>query len=153
MMRTMMLMRRLFAFALLFTLGCGTSSGERPADIPRPDISVQQAGSIFFGSSTSAPVSIDVRVTNTATVPITVREVEISSPGMMQYSINRATKTFNETIPPGETRTVGLTATAVSRQARTTTQEPLSVRAIVRLEANGRGFREIVMQQFAGPGV
>lgn len=143
-------MRTVIASALLFTLACASgSSSDRPASIAQPEISVRQAGPIFFGSSSTAGVSIDVQVTNRADVPLVVREVEVSSPGMTQYTIERGRKLFNVTVPPGETKTVGLVATAVARQTQTPTSEPLIVRAFVRLEAGGKSFREVVVDQFS----
>jgi hypothetical protein len=141
-------MRRLFLPLLLIAAACGSTSGNRPADIARPSIVIRQSGSFFFGSQPSAPISLDVTVTNNASVPLRVREIEVGSTGMMQYSVDRATKTFNETLAPGESRTMGLTSTARSRSTRPS-MEPLSVQAVVRFEANGRGFREIVTHQFA----
>ena len=150
---TLRLMRRLLAPLLLLAAACASASGDRPADIAKPDITVRQAGSIFFGSTTSAPVSLDVHITNNATVPLRVREIEVRSPGMMQYTLARESKTFNETIAPGQSRTLGLVATAYANNTSRQISEPLSVQAIVRFEANGRGFREIVLERLAGPGM
>ena len=146
-------MRRLLPLLLLLSAACGSTSGSRPADVARPEIAVRQAGSIFFGSSGVAPVSIDVHITNTANVPLRVRQIEVRSPGMMQYSLVRTSKLFNETIAPGESRTLGLVATAVARETRAPSSEPLAVQAVIRFEANGRGFREVIMEQFAGSGM
>jgi hypothetical protein len=146
-------MRRLFLVPLLvIAAACGSSSGNRPADVEKPSISIRQASSIFFGSSNTAPVTIDISITNNAKVPLRVREIEVRSPGMMQYGLQRTAKTFNETIPAGESRTLGLVATAIANQARTRSDEPLAVQAVVRFEVNGRGFREIVLENFAGSG-
>ena len=145
-------MRRLLPLLLLLTAACASSSGDRPKDIPKPDIDVRQAAPIFFGSGYRAPVSIDVHITNNATVPLRVREIEIRSTGMMQYSIDRVSKIFNETIEPGESRSLGLVTTATASRRELHSSEPLSVQTIIRFEANGRGFREIVLEQFAGEG-
>jgi hypothetical protein len=153
MMDTLRLMRRLSSLLLVLVAVACASSGDRPADIAKPDISVRQAGPIFFGSTGSTPVSIDVHITNNATVPVTVREIEIRSPGMMQYTLQRTSKLFHETIPAGTSRTLGLVATAYTNNPSRASGEPLAVQAVVRFEANGRGFREVVMEQFAGSGM
>ncbi|MEO8380805.1 MAG: hypothetical protein ABI779_14165 [Acidobacteriota bacterium] len=137
---------------VLLTLACSSAGSSRPADVKSPTIVVQQAGPIFFGSGTSAPVSLDVYVKNNADVPIRLREVEIRSPGMTQYTLLRVAKLFGETIPPGETRTVSLVATAVRSSTRFQMAEPLSIVATVRLEAKGKAFREFIMQRVAGEG-
>ena len=106
----------------------------------------------LFGSGDEAPVSINIQVTNNAAMPLRIREVEITSPGMMQYSVPRVSKLFNETVAPGETRVVGMVASAIARQARVDRYEPLSLRAVIRIEGGGKDFREIVFQQIAGEG-
>ena len=146
-------MRRLLVPLLLLAAACASSSNERPADVAKPEITVRQAGPLYFASTNRASVSIDVQIRNNATVPLRVREIEVRSPGMMQYSLIRQAKIFNETIPAGEERTLGLVATAVANNVRSVTSEPLTVQAIVRFEVNGRGFREIVLERAAGPGM
>ena len=143
-------MRRLLLPLLLIAAACASSSGNRPADIAKPSILIRQSGSFFFGSSPSAPISLDVTVTNNANVPLRVREIEVGSTGMMQYAVEPSKKIFNEILAPGESRTMGLTSTVRARSARIPSMEPLSVQAVIRFEANGRGFREIVTHQFAG---
>lgn len=146
-------MQRAFGFTLLvFTLACSSSGTSRPAGVAAPTIVVEQANTIFFGSGLSAPVTMEVHVRNNANVPIRVREVEIRSPGMSQYTLQRTSRLFSETVPPGETRTVSLIATAVREQTRFRAEEPLSISAVIRLEANGTQFREIILSQIAGSG-
>ena len=142
-------MRNFLVFALIFSLGCAsTGGGDRPANIAQPQIRVQQAGPIFLSQGT-APVSIDVEVTNRADVPLVIREVEVSSPDSGQYAITRARRLVNETLAPGETRKVTLASTAVAQNLRTPVGEPLSIRAFVRFEANGQTFREVAIGQLS----
>jgi len=141
-------MRNLLASALLFTLGCATTAPDRPANVAQPDIRVRQAGPIFLSQGTT-PVSIDVEVTNRADVPLVIREVEVSSPDSAQYAIARARRLVNETVAPGETRKVTIASTAVAQNLRAPVGEPLSIRAFVRLEANGKTFREIAIGQLS----
>lgn len=146
-----------YAASALLTLAlvaCASSSGNRPTNIAKPEIVVRQAGSLFFGSLSSTPISIDVTVTNRANVPIRLREVQLSSPGMVQYTIIAKSQIFNELIAPGETKTVGLVTTAVARQARLQAAEPLALRTFVRFQApDGKQFSELSIEQFAGPGI
>ena len=137
-------MRRRNCLLLLFLfVACGTGA-TRPSSVPRPEISIRQAGHIFFGSGTSAPVTIEVDVTNRAGVPLQIRDIEISSPGMAEYALLRTRRVFQQTIAPGETKTLTIPATAVTQFTRLTPSEPLSVRAIVTFDAGGTVFREIV---------
>ena len=148
-------MRRLLSVLLLLSLalvGCSSSpsaTAERPPEIAKPQITfAQRGGEIYFGGGEEASVQFDVEISNRANIPLLVREVEVSSPEMMQYQITRSVRAYNETIPPGETRTLQLTARAVtSSTARRQYDEPLSLRGLVRFEAGGKRFLEIVRQR------
>lgn len=137
---------------LALVTACSSTANDRPKDVPRPDIVVRQAGMIFFGSSSSAPVSIDVHIRNNANVPLRLREIELRSMGMTQYELLPHRKTFAETIGPGQSRTFGLAATAITNTSRPQS-EPLSMQVNLRFEVNGRGFREVVLERMAGMGM
>lgn len=134
--------RTALSFAVLLTIACGSASS-RPANVPAPSIATRAVGPIFFGSGTRTPITLEVNVTNHASVPLRVRNIEISSLGMAQYTIRPVRRLLNETIPPGGTRTVSLMTTAVTT-VRNPSYEPLTLRTIVTLEAEGKRFREIV---------
>jgi hypothetical protein len=140
-------MRRFFSLALmpamLLTMACGSAGSSRPATVAKPDMNVELAHDLFFGSGATAPATIDVTVLNRATVPILLRRVELSSPGMVQYGIYPITRQFHETIQPGETKTVAVFATAQTSVRRPT--EPLTLRAIVDFEASGKVWREMLI--------
>lgn len=145
--------RLLAALLLLLPLGCATSAPEqeRPAEIAKPGILVAQRGEIYFGGGEETPVQLEIQIHNRATVPLLVREIEVSSPQMMQYQIVRSARAYNETIPPGETRMLPLSARAVTFDTeRRAYDEPLSILGFVRFEAGGRRFREIVRQRVVG---
>src|SRR5688572_32979249 len=126
-------MRRLLGFLLLFVLACASKDGgSRPKTIAQPEVDVALTHEPFFGSHSEAPASIDVLVRNRATEPIMIQRVELSSPGMIQYSIYPISRDFRETIAPGDTKRVTLFATAVTTVRRPT--EPLTIRAVVFLE-------------------
>ena len=133
------------ALALLLLAACASSGGDRPASIAQPEIQVRQAGPIFFASFTTTPFSIEVQITNRATVPLVLRDIEVSSPGgSSQYTIARSRRQFEETIAPGQTRKFSLDATAVATDAsERPANDSLIVRAFVRFEAEGKSFREV----------
>jgi hypothetical protein len=135
----------LAAAAVLLLAACGTGSTGttgRPQNIPRPDIRVDLANNIFWGSSTTANVNLDVTVTNRADQPITVRRVEVSSPNTTQYRLRTGLRDFKDTIAPGETKVLPLNTLAERYVNRPT--DPLTLRAIVDIEAAGSRWREIV---------
>jgi hypothetical protein len=112
--------------------------------MPQPDIDAHLVNPLFFGSGTSAPATIEIRVANRGTVPLVVRRVELDSPGMGQYVLLRYVRHYNETVPAGETKALNAFATAVAQTTRRPT-EPLTIRVIVELQAAGVVWREIAM--------
>lgn len=127
----------------LLSLACASGS-VRPANIAAPSVEADLNGTVFFGSGNQAPANIDVTVTNNASVPITLRRVEIDSPGMGTYGIVRTSRTFRDTIAPGETKRVTVFATAVTRVRNPS--EPLTLRAIAEFESGKDRWREITMR-------
>jgi hypothetical protein len=140
-------MQRSFRFVLvLLTLAlaaCGSTSTSRPKSIPQPDLDARITHDVFFGSMSSAPVTIAVSVRNRGTVPISVRKIELDSPGMAQWGVIRTTKYYNEVVAAGEEKPILVVATAVTNVSRPS--EPLQLRAIVEFEAEGTRWREILM--------
>jgi hypothetical protein len=137
-------MRRKLSILLLLSLACATTPVKRPATIPQPEIDAGLVNRLFFGSGNTAPATIDVRVTNRAAVPITVRKIELDSPGMGQYTLARYYRIYKEVVPPGETKSITVFATAIAQTTRQPT-EPLTIRAIVDFEGGGGTWREFLI--------
>lgn len=133
----------LFLVALfpLLSLACASGGNGRPANIAAPEVNADLSGMVFFGSGNTAPANIDVEVTNVANVPITLRRVEVDSPGMGTYALRRSSRMVRETIAPGETRRVTVFATAVTTVRNPT--EPLTIRTITEFESGKDRWREI----------
>lgn len=139
-------MRRSLPILLLLTLACASAPSGRPPGVPQPDIDARLVNPLFFGSSTSAPATIEVRVTNRGRVPIVVRRIELDSPGMGQYTLARHTREYNETVGAGETKPITIFATALAQTTRRPS-EPLTLRAIVHFKAEGVTWREILIMR------
>jgi hypothetical protein len=137
-------MRRMLSILLLLSLACASAPARRPASVPQPDIDAHMLNPLFFGSGTTAQATIEVRVANRGPVPITVRRIELDSPGMGQYTLARFARQYKEVVPPGEAKAITAFATAVAQTTRRPT-EPLTIRAIVEFEAEGQIWREILV--------
>lgn len=136
-------MRRTLSILLLLSLACaGSQAARRPEGMPQPDITAELVNPLFFGSTTSAPATIEIRVTNRGSQPLVVRRIELDSPGMGQYSLIRYARQYNETVPAGETKALTAFTTAVA-QTTTHVTEPLTIRAIVELQSQGATWREV----------
>lgn len=132
-----------FLLSVLIAAACASGGRSGPSGVTQADVDVRTAGSLFFGSGTSAPLNLDVTVTNRASVPMTVRSIRISSPGMMQFTVRPAQKMFATILEPGETKTFPLSTTAIASRSRLSPTEPLNLRADIDFETNGRRFKEI----------
>ncbi len=130
-------------FLSVALLHCATVS-DRPASVAAPTVTVDVPGTIFFGAGNTAPVTLEVSITNHATTPLRVRQIEASTPTMTTYRLQNIRQRFDEMIATGETKTLKLFTNAVT--SVNSPKEPLSVRTIVTLEANGVPFREITMR-------
>lgn len=138
-----MRLNRLFSIGCIVVAAACASSATRPPNVNQADVDIRPAGSLFFGSGTTAPLNLDVTVTNRASVPIKVRSIRISSPGMVQYAIRPTEKIVSTTLAPGQSRTFAVNTTAVAGSSRLSPTEPLSLRADIDFEADGRSYREI----------
>ena len=127
----------------LLLIGCASTANERPPEIAQPDVAARLVNSLFFGSGTTTPATLEVTITNRASVPIKLRRLEIDSPGMIQYRVMPFARDYNETIAPGETKSMTVFATARTGIARLTPSEPLSVRVVADFMVGNRRFRDI----------
>src|SRR5712692_4250320 len=119
-------MRRLLILLALFTVvSCrSTASSQRPPGMPQPGITVDLVAPIFFGSGYTAPANLQVSITNGGNVPLRVREIQIESQAMGTYALYPVRRLLNETIAPGETKTVSIVATAYTNVSRLNVNEP-----------------------------
>lgn len=139
--------RSLPILLLLVFAACASTTSSRPEGIPQPDIDARLVSPLFFGSSLQAAATIEVTVTNRGKEPITVRRIELDSPGMGQYTLGRFVREYNETVNPGASKPITAFATAYVVTSNRVT-EPLTIRAIVHFRsAAGKNWREILIQR------
>lgn len=139
--------RQLSALAtlLLVTLAC--SSGAR-RDVSLDGtrgavgVAVRQHGPLFFGSDRTGTVFLSVDVHNRSASDIVVRRVRVESSGTTQYVIYPEERIVRETVSPGSTRQISLAAQGESR-TRGSAHEPLTVRAVVFYESNGKHGQQL----------
>ncbi|HKR62592.1 MAG TPA: hypothetical protein VJZ00_02575 [Thermoanaerobaculia bacterium] len=133
---------RLLPAALLLLAACAAAN--QPPAPGRPSIDVRQQTALFFGSSQTAPLNLDFDITNTAKEPILIKRIRVQAgPGMMQYSVYPAERYVNETIAPGETKTIYVTATAYTDRTRLDATEPLGLRTTLDYESEGKRHQEL----------
>ena len=126
---------RVLPIALILLAAC--SSSPRPKDVTRADVDVRLTNSLFFNSAGIAAANFEVTVKNTASMPITLREVRLTSPGMVTYTLRAESRRMNETLDPGGSTTVLVTATVYGNPGSLINNEPFAVRVFLDFEANG----------------
>ena len=102
-------------------------------------------GDMFFGSGRTAPLTLEVGISNPASRPLIVRRIRVESPGMVQYGIQPTERIFRETLQPGEGRVLAMTVTAIAGSSRLNATEPLTLRAWIDFEIDGKRFRELYL--------
>ena len=121
----------------LCLLAVACTSVSRPKELTKADVDVRLMNSLFFNSAGVAAANFEVVVKNTATMPITIREVRITSPGMVTYTLRSESRRMNETIDPGASTTLSITATVFGAPGSLINNEPFAVRVFLDFEANG----------------
>ena len=136
---------RLFVpVVLMMLIGCSSTS-RRPTEVAKPDIDAYLAHELNFFGGDTGPADVTVEVRNRASVPITVRRIEITSPGMKDYQLDRAIREFHDTLAPGQTKMI--IVPALARTQVSDPQEPLIIRAVLDMESAGRQWREVILSR------
>jgi hypothetical protein len=132
--------RRLSLVALTLALACATT--DRPAGLTKAEVGVRLLNPLFFGAAGTASATFAIGVQNTASVPIIVHAIRLSSPGMLEYSLKPEERQFHQTIESGETGGFSI-ATTVSGSPGMDPSEPLAVRIFIDFEAGGQRYHDI----------
>jgi hypothetical protein len=138
---------------LLFAASCATS--DAPSAI-EPEITLVQLSRVTEGMrSDTGPLSVHygVEVRNPTDAPIHLDRVSVQSIGGGAYDLPAHSQGFDVTIAPKETKSVDFWAPAyVVNPAASGANGPVTVRATVELDAAGKKFQKISMQNIAPAG-
>jgi len=127
---------------LLLALAVGCSSSGAKESPGKPALRIAQSAPLFFGSGFSAPLNVNVDISNVAKEPIRVRRVRLEpGGGQNQYNIYPHSRIVSETIQPGETKTLYVALTAYTDIRRLQPTEPLGMRAIIDYEFGGTRYQ------------
>jgi hypothetical protein len=131
---------------------CGSTAGDPGVPLT---INVRHvSGMPPMRAGVTVPIYFEVDVTNQSSEAITLERLQLASFGGASYQISSRTEYFNETVPPAETRTVNVSASARVLSVRTASDEPITIRATVDLASPGGRFRRVVVQRLgSGLGV
>jgi hypothetical protein len=137
----------------LFAASCATS--DAPSAI-EPEITLVQLSRVTEGMrSDTGPLSVHygVEVRNPTDAPIHLDRVSVQSIGGGAYDLPAHSQGFDVTIAPKETKSVDFWAPAyVVNPAASGANGPVTIRATVELDAAGKKFQKISMQNIAPAG-
>lgn len=138
---------------LLLALGC--ASGGAPSG-PEPDVTLIQLSRVAEGTQyDTGPVTVHyaVEVKNTLAEPVQLRRVTMLSIGGGSYTLPSYSQGFNETIGPGETRSVAFWAPArVAIPTVAGANGPVTLRGTLEFEAGPKKFQKVVVQNIGPAG-
>jgi len=134
-----------FLTASLLILATACASQTATTNPGRPELVLIQRNEIFFGSGTTAPITIGVQLKNVAAEPIVIRRIRLEPGLMTQYTVRPREELYNHALPPGDARSVEMVLMAVTQMdpRRFRQSEPLALRARVDYEYQGKKYREI----------
>jgi hypothetical protein len=138
---------------LLLALGCA-SGGAPPG--PEPDVTLIQLSRVAEGMQyDTGPVTVHyaVEVKNTLAEPLQLRRITLLSIGGGSYTLPSYSQGFNETIGPGQTKTVAFWAPAhVAIQTVAGANGPVTLRGTLEFEAGSKKFQKVVVENLAPAG-
>lgn len=138
---------------LLLALGCASSGAPTG---PEPDVTLIQLSRAAEGTQyDTGPVTVHyaVEVKNTMAEPLQLRRVTVLSIGGGSYTLPSHSQGFNETISPGETKSVAFWAPAyVAMQTVAGANGPVTLRGTLEFEAGPRKFQKVVVQNIEPAG-
>lgn len=123
-----------------------------PAGLIPPEFRVRQpAGQIGEGYVLVDETSIDllVDVLNRSSEPITLRRLSLQAVSGGAFGFEPASRTFDETIPPGQVRTVDMWVRAKAENVRMDPSNPVSVRGSAIFDSGVGSFRRVFIEPIA----
>lgn len=137
---------------LLIASACATDNqlSQNAAHIPKPDITI--IGRTDLTNVPSVPSGVEVhyefRIVNQATVPITLRRIDMSSLGGGGISIESKNRKFDTVIQPGGVQSVDFMTTAyIPNPTGYDGRSPVQLRATALFDSPEGSLQKVVQQQ------
>jgi len=143
--------------ALLLVIGSmtGCASNNNASNVPDPEVRLDQTSTVPGAAeyvTGGIPVSFRMQVTNRASIPITLKRVEVTSIGEAGgYQVPQSQVPFNVILTPGASSSVNFTIAAVSTGMNVTgVNEPVTIRVTSVYDSAEGTLRNIVIRQVSG---
>lgn len=142
-------------FAIAVAAGCASSPARQAAraadDAVRPAIVLTQLSSVPTAArhvEGNLPIQFRMSVTNNAPHAIVLKSIYVQSVGAGAYAIAPTSRPFDVRIEPDRYETVEFWVPAFIESASIVgANGPVTVRAMIDFDADGRKFQETVLQQ------
>jgi len=144
-------MRRLTSLAPLALLLAACASGVPGAKIPLPKVQIiarTNLADVVPTMATGIGVHYELRITNVAEVPVTLKRVDLDSMAGGGFGVAAKTRLYDVTIAPGETRSVDFDTTAyINDPLSFESRAPVAIRAQLLFDSPVGKVQSIVQQR------
>jgi hypothetical protein len=131
---------------LLVTFAC--VSGQRPSEIPQPQIQIRQVGGpestgVTRNLTGGMPVRLQITVANPSSKTIRVEKLEIHSVGMGAFEVPNASRPVNQSIASGQAGLIDFWTAAYSQGSISGPAGPVTLRLTLYFSSDLGDFREV----------
>lgn len=148
-------MKKLAATVAVLLLAACSMNHSAGNKIPDPEVRLDQTSTMPGAAeyvTGGIPVSFQMSVTNRASIPITLKRVEVSSVGEAGgYQVRQTTVPFTVAVAPGATEAVNFTVAAVNTGMNVTgSNEPVTIRVISVYDTSEGTLQNVAIRQVSG---
>lgn len=137
--------------SLLLVAGCASAPSGPAAQLLRPKVTIIARTNLAGVSPTVAsglPVHYEIRITNQASIPITLKRVDLDAMEGGGFQVQAKTRVFDVTIAPAETRSVDFDTTAyITDPNGYSSRQPVAIRAITLFDTAQGKLQSITQQR------
>ena len=141
-------------FTALLVAGCGsTSTNNAKVNIPQPDVQLVQIGGqppVAEHITGGVPINFGVAITNHASIPITLKRINVQSMGSGGYNVPPTSRPFDKTIAPEATEQVEFWVGANATQSVAGVNGAVAMRVIAQFDSPQGAFENTSVHQVEG---
>ena len=141
-------------FTALLAAGCGsTASNNAKVDIPEPEVQLVQISAqppVAEHITGGVPIDFGVAITNHATIPITLKRLNVQSMGSGGYNVPPTSRPFNKTIAPDATEQVEFWVGANASPSVAGVNGAVAMRVIAQFDSEKGAFENTSVHQVEG---
>jgi len=141
-----------FLFTALLIAGCGSSNNAK-VDIPQPEVQLVQIGAqppVAEHVTGGVPINFGVAITNHASIPITLKRINVQSMGSGGYNVAPTSRPFEKTIAPDATEQVEFWVAANATTSVAGVNGAVAMRVIAQFDSEKGAFENTSVHQVEG---